>query len=337
MQRSALFLCLFVACALAAPVQAGELSLRFLNVGQGDAVLIQNDGHSVLIDTGSSDAVTGLLRGAGVQSLDLLVITHNHANHLGGADAVLAEFSVKAFLDNGLPSKSKLQETVLSLLDARAVRALPSRAQTIPLGDARLVILPPDEAVARASGDNQNNASLGVLVERGSFRALLPGDAETEELNAWLDASLIPDVDVLKASHHGSRNGVTPRLIHVARPEMVVISCGLNNDYGHPHLAAMRYYQLRSRVLRTDELGAITIRVQSDGRYGFEAGRQPPSAQAASSSPPPALPLSAPHPSGAPATACCQICRRSKACGDGCIAALRVCRKPPGCACEITD
>jgi beta-lactamase superfamily II metal-dependent hydrolase len=135
------------------------------------------------------------------------------------------------------------------------------------MGNARITVFPTplDE---RAS---ENNSSLGVLIERGSFRALLTGDSEVEELNGWLAAGVIPDVDVLKAAHHGARNGVTPGWLHRTRPEVVVISVGAANRYGHPEPWAMRYYQAGGRkVYRTDLDGTVTISVDAAGQYRID-------------------------------------------------------------------
>ncbi len=126
-----------------------------------------------------------------------------------------------------------------------------------------LTILPPP-AWAEVE---ENNASVGVLVEHGEFRALLTGDSEQDELNHFLELG-VPDVTVLKAAHHGSRNGVTPRWVDVTRPEVVVISVGRDNAYGHPHPWALRYYEaVASEIYRTDRDGQVTVRGYRDGRY----------------------------------------------------------------------
>ena len=107
-----------------------------------------------------------------------------------------------------------------------------------------------------------------MLVERGGFRALLTGDSEVEELDAWLESGVIPRVNVLKAAHHGARNGVTPGWIARTNPEVVVISVGASNSYGHPDPWAMRYYRSHQRtVMRTDEDGTVIVTVDRDGHY----------------------------------------------------------------------
>ncbi len=118
---------------------------------------------------------------------------------------------------------------------------------------------------------------MGIVVERAGFRALLTGDSEVGEINAWLKADVIPTVDVLKAAHHGSRNGVTPLWLQTTKPKVVVISVGAGNDYGHPEPMALRYYEAGGRaVYRTDHHGDVVIRVLPDGAYKVETEKKTP-------------------------------------------------------------
>lgn len=265
-----------MAGAAAHPRQEGAnsptaLEIRALDVGQGDAFLLRSDGRVALVDAGPSDAIARRLRALGVDTVDLLVASHNHADHIGGADAVLDSFPVRFYLDNGHPAGTRIQQRVLDRVERKGVTYLRPERRTISLGSARIRVIP---APAGATGDEQNNRSLAVLVEQGGFRALLTGDSETEELNALLARDSIPDVDLLKAAHHGSRNGLTPAWLARTRPEVVIVSAGRGNPYGHPHASAMRYYCASNRaVWRTDRHGEITVAVDSAGRYQV-AGRR---------------------------------------------------------------
>lgn len=255
----------------AAPA-AEPLEMRFLDVGQGDAVLLREAGRTVLVDAGPSDRVVARLRALGVESIDLLVASHNHADHIGGMDAVLDSFPVRAYLDNGYPATTRIQARVLERVEAEGATYLAPTPRTISLGEARIRVIPAPEGVA---GDEQNDRSLALLVERGRFRALLTGDSEVELLNALLAASPPPDVDVLKAPHHGSRNGLTPAWLARTRPEVVVISAGAGNPYGHPHATALRYYCAGGRtVYRTDLQGEVVVEARADGSYAVRAERQ---------------------------------------------------------------
>lgn len=268
-------LVLWALCALPARLPAQTLELRFLDVGQGDAVLIRNAGREVLIDTGPTDDVAAHLKRLGVDTLDLLVASHNHSDHIGGADAVLDRIPVKNYLDNGHPATTQIQRRVLDRIRRKKVTYLRATSRTIAIGDARLRIIPAP-AIAGLDDGEQNNRSVVVLLERGRFRALLSGDSEVEEQDALLKADQVPDVDVLKAAHHGSRNGVSAAWLARTRPEVVVISVGAGNSYGHPHAEALRLYRSAgSRVLRTDQQGDVVIRVGPDGRYVVRTERAP--------------------------------------------------------------
>jgi competence protein ComEC len=257
---------------VAAPQAEPALEIRFLNVGQGDAILLRSADRVALIDAGPSDAVVRRLRTLGVDSIDLFVASHNHSDHIGGADAVLDSLPVGFYLDNHLPANTRIQERVLQRVEEKGIAYLAPTARRIALGTARIVVIPPPQRVA---GDDQNNHSVGILVQQAGFRALLTGDSEVEELNALLARDSIPDVDVLKAAHHGSRNGVTPAWLARTRPEVVVISAGAGNSYGHPHAAAMRSYCASDRrVLRTDLHGEVTVTVRADGSYTVAGQRE---------------------------------------------------------------
>lgn len=266
-------LVLLTACAgpqvapTARAARAQSLELRFLDVGQADAILIRHAGKTALVDAGSSDDIAERLGALGVDTIDLLVASHNHTDHIGGADAVLRRFPVRRYLDNGIPATTAAYEGIVGLLGETGVVYLKPLARSFIIGDATIRIIPPAPGIG---GDDQNNHSLAVLLGRGSFRALMTGDSEVELINALLASEDLPDVDVLKAAHHGSRNGVSPAWLARLRPEVVVISVGAGNSYGHPDPWALRYYESGGRiVLRTDRDGDVVITVAADGAYSI--------------------------------------------------------------------
>lgn len=302
-----------------------DLELRFLDVGQGDAVLLRHARTAVLIDTGVKDDIMAKLKGLGVTKLDLMVVTHNHWDHLGGADAILTQMRVNRYMGNGRTALKQNHKEVIQLLTERKVRQVTPSEGTMMLGDAALDFLPPPPGM---NPDDENDHSIGVILRRGAFEALLTGDSGADEFNGWLDKGLIPDVDVLKAAHHGARNGVTPRWLNVSKPEVVVVSVGAGNDYGHPHDWALRYYGSHNRkVYRTDHHGDVVVLVNEQGRYRVETDKHPPLQSHPIKMRSSLEPLDAPD-------VCCRTCKKGKACGDGCIRADRTCNKPPGCACN---
>ena len=255
------------ATLLAQPgTQSDDLQIRFLDVGQADAILITLGHQAVLVDASRGDDITQVLADYGIDSLVAAIASHNHDDHIGGMDAVIADVPIGRYLANGRPPDNTNARNVEGWLRERRIPRPAAPWEPIRLGDARITVFP--SALENAS---ENNSSLAVLVERGTFRALLTGDSEAEELSAWLEAGVIPDVDVLKAAHHGARNGVTPGWLDRSKPEVVVISVGADNSYGHPDPWAMRYYQLHDRkVYRTDRDGTVTVTVDRRGGYRIE-------------------------------------------------------------------
>ena len=241
------------------------LEIRFLDVAQADAILIQLGREAVLVDAGRGDDIIEVLAEQGLDSLVAAIASHNHDDHIGGMDAVVADYPIGSYFSNGRPPANDNARSVVSWLNTKRIHRPAPPWAPIFLGDVRITVFPSPLDPATAS---ENNNSLGVLVERGGFRALLTGDSETDELNAWMDGGLISDVNVLKAAHHGARNGMTPGWLDRTKPEVVVISVGAANPYGHPDPWALRYYQLRIRaVYRTDRDGTVIVTVDRAGGY----------------------------------------------------------------------
>jgi beta-lactamase superfamily II metal-dependent hydrolase len=260
-----------LALTLLAPRLAAQDSARveliFLNVGQGDAVLVRGpESKVVLIDAGPRGGrVADQLAELGVDTIHLAVASHPHADHIGGMADVLRRFPVKAYLDSETPHTSQTYLRLMALVEQTRARDssyyLRPTARTIHLGPVQVRVLPPPDA-----GRSINNRSVGLLLQFGEFRALFPGDAELAEL-AWFATLDLPQVTVLKASHHGSWNGVSEAWLDAIRPRVVVISVGAGNGYGHPHPEAVRYYERSATVYRTSIHGRITVRGARDGTY----------------------------------------------------------------------
>jgi len=266
--------------APAAAQRPGILELRFLDVGQGDAVLIRNAGKIVLVDAGETDAIAARLRQLGVDTIGLAVASHNDNDHIGGMDAVLRALPVRYYLDNGFPKTTRIQRTVLELVRDRGVTYLQSGPRMVEVGDTRIRVFPSPVAGRSVA---QNDHSVVLIVERGAFRALLTGDSEKRELAALLRQNEVPDVDVFKAPHHGSRTGILEAFLARARPEVIVISVGLGNAFGHPHAEALAAYQTPGRtVLRTDQGGDVVVSVDAAGCYEVRADRSGPAVLARS-------------------------------------------------------
>lgn len=245
---------------------AGVVSVEFLDVGQGDAILIRSpEGKTALIDAGPSNRVVDLLRERGVRSLDLVAVSHHHQDHYGGMAAVIRAFRPRAFLDADSLHVTANYVALLKVVKAEkmmAIRAGPE-PRKIDLGSVRLTTLP----LGPLDDKNENNNSIGLLVEYGGFSALLTGDSEGPERRWWSRhaARLCANVDVLKLAHHGSHNGTDARWLALTSPRLAVASLGASNLFGHPARSTLALVgKAKIPLLRTDQDGSI--RVQSDGR-----------------------------------------------------------------------
>ena len=256
---------LVVATALASTgCGRDSVDITFVDVGQGDATLIETpDGRIALVDAGESD-LGNRLHERGVERIDLLVASHPHDDHIGGLDEIVERFPVGAYLDNGMTYDTQAYRRLLAAIDARSsITYLSAEPRTLRLGDVAVEVLATHPAPQHA-----NDGSVALLVRYGEFSVLLTGDAEIEALDYLVESGAVPYVTVLKASHHGSDNGFTEDFLTAARPEVVVISVGAGNAYGHPgELALAAYYAAASDVYRTDLDGSVTVRGFRNGRY----------------------------------------------------------------------
>jgi competence protein ComEC len=239
------------------------LRVTFLDVGQGDATLVQDPHAAILVDTGPPDGgVVARLHRAAVRQLDVLVVTHAQADHDGGAAAVLRELPVGLAIDGRDGVRTPGGDRFAREARRRGVRlVVPDTGHVLRTGGLELRILHPrrEPAAAHAGGD-PNERAVVSLVRHGSVEVLLTADAESEVLSTLE----LPPVDVMKVSHHGSADPGLPGLLARVRPAVAVISVGERNTFGHPAPQAVRALDsVVPRVYRTDRDG--TVRIDADG------------------------------------------------------------------------
>lgn len=240
--------------------------VHFIDVGQGDAALIQVDGTNSLIDTGTSahyDDLSSYLDEQGVEQIDNMIITHPDADHMGSAYKVIQEYSIENFYTSDAVNKSQAYKKMIKALkDKQLEKQVPEAGDSIDFGTgSKGILLGP----IGESRDN-NESSLVIRLDYGDNSFLFTGDTTARMENQMNEAYDI-DVDVLKASHHGSDTANGIMFIRDASPIYSVISVGADNHYGHPDKNVLRRLETYTskEVLRTDEMGSIII--TSDGEH----------------------------------------------------------------------
>ncbi len=260
--------CALLAGRAGAPPPPERLTVSFLDVGQGDATLVQHpDGGAVLVDGGRAEArVARLVRQAGVRRLSLVLATHASADHHGGLAEVVRRFPVEVLLDGGDGTADPTFRAVVADARARGVRVLRASAgQVLRAGGLAVRVLSPPPRPAGPAPEDPNPRAVIALVSSGGFDLLLSADAESPSL-ASLD---LPDVEAMKVPHHGSADPGLPAVLARVRPEVAVIEVG-KNSYGHPDPATLEALERAvPHVRRTDRDGTVRLAV-SGGRMLFE-------------------------------------------------------------------
>ena len=246
------------------------VTIKMLNIGQGDSVLIKTAQQVILIDTGDvdmRDKLGELLKKENVHQIDKLIITHPHADHLGGAYAVLKDFDVKQVYDNGQTTTNATYRTYMKLITNKKIpykQLLDCENLDFGSGVSFKVFSPTADEI-KAGGDLNSNSIVGKLVYN-KFSMLFTGDCEADRERMILAkyGSELKST-ILKSPHHGSKTSSNRDYLKAIAPEAVLISCGINNDYKHPHDVTMnKYNDLKMKIYRTDKDGTITIETDGD-------------------------------------------------------------------------
>jgi len=252
--------------AVAGSRAAEPARIEFLDVGQGDSVLIRSpEGKTALIDAGTSNRVVQTLKDRDVTAIDLVVVSHHHSDHYGGMAAVVRAFHPRYFLAADSGHNTSSYQKLLELVRDEKIQPiypLKNKPRRIELGSVVLTVFPqPPE-----DRDEENNNSIGIRATFGAVSVLMTGDSEETERQWWMahNPDLLRDASILKLAHHGSRNGTDAKWLGLVQPELTVASLGEGNDYGHPHSETVSLLS-RSHIpfKRTDRDG--TIAIECDG------------------------------------------------------------------------
>ncbi len=248
----------------ASSTNQNSFQIDFIDVGQGDAALIQCDGHYMLVDGGDSkqsSRIYTILKNRSINHIDVMVATHPDADHIGGLSGALNYSSVGVALSPVLEHDTKTFQNFVKYLNKQGVAiTVPKAGDVFDIGSATVTVLGP-----RNLSSESNNNSVVLRIVYGNTSFLLTGDAETEEENSILSSGQTIQSTVLKVAHHGSNSSSGYRFIREVSPQYAVISVGSDNQYGHPTENVLsRLRDADVKTYRTDMQGDITC--ISDGK-----------------------------------------------------------------------
>ncbi len=252
-----------------------ELKVHFIDVGQGDSILIDNGETEILIDGGDKSSgiekyLTSYVDGA----LEVMVATHPHADHIGGLIDVLADFEAQEIWHNGDTATSKTYSDFMSSVKAENAQVFQAvRGNTIEVDGLVLKVLHPVNL-----NDTTNNNSIVLYLSYGQIDFLFTGDAEKEAEASMLTKSdmPVPDVEILKVGHHGSNTASSSDFLTVTSPEVAIYMAGEGNRYGHPHTETISALcNMGAEIYGTDVHGTIVITTDGE-KYELQLEKQAP-------------------------------------------------------------
>lgn len=242
----------------------GKLRVSYIDVGQGDSILIQQGSRNMLIDAGTNaaeEAVVNYIQKQGISKIDYLVLTHPHEDHIGGADKVIETFSIGTVYMPKVTDTTQTFKSVVAAMNSKNLKAVtPQIGSSFKLGEASCMILGP----VNTQKNDLNTYSIVLKITFGNTKFLFTGDAQSSNEEAMINRGYDLTADVLKVGHHGSHTSTSQEFLNKVKPEYAVISVGKGNDYGHPHKQTMdRLKAAGIKVYRTDENGTVVC--TSDG------------------------------------------------------------------------
>jgi len=254
-----------------------QVSVHFIDVGQGSCTLIMSDIYSVLIDSGdleTSAKVVNYLNAQNITRLDYLIVTHPHSDHIGAMAELIDNFSVEEVImpkipEEYIPTNVVYMQFLKSIKDNNIKCLMPELPKILDLNMSSLQIFPPREKY-----ENLNNYSIVSKLTHNENTFLFMGDAEKEVEQNLLKQNINLNSKVLLAGHHGSNTSSNKDFLEKVDPQLCVISCGADNGYNHPSADTIsRLNKYTNYIFRTDLLG--TILIESDGnilKYKYEKG-----------------------------------------------------------------
>lgn len=249
--------------------------VEIIDVGQGDSILLQSSGYSMLIDTGlyeNSEAVCKTLSKYKIKELDVLLITHLDNDHTGGIASVVDLFDISNLILPELSVESEGLGSAELVINSVAKQGgeiyTASQGMNFQIGDFEITVL-----AAFDKMNEENNRSIITMAKIGGKKFLFTGDMEQKAEKALLKEGLDLSCDVLKVGHHGSNTSSTEDFLAAVNPTYAAISVGADNIYGHPHNQVLaRFDAMNTKVYRTDLMGNIRFNIKN-GRITVKTDR----------------------------------------------------------------
>jgi len=243
----------------------GQLKVHYIDVGQGDSILVHTNDVAMLIDAGErgyGPGVVNYIKDQGINKLDYLILTHPHADHIGGATYVINAFDIGKIIMPKASHTSQTFENLLTTIQNKGMKITsPNPGDEYQLGSAKFIIVAPNSS----SYNDLNDYSVVCKVVFADTSFLFTGDAESISENEIINKGFDIKADILKVGHHGSDSSTTEQFLKTVSPKYAIISCGKGNQYGHPTQAVLNRLAANNvELYRTDESG--TIVATSDGK-----------------------------------------------------------------------
>jgi competence protein ComEC len=246
-------------------LRSGVVEVHFIDVGQGDSILIEAENAAMLIDAGENNkgsVVEEYLKSQNISRLDYVIGTHPHSDHIGGLDMVINSFPVETVILPDITNTTKTFEDLLNAIEKNNLKITkPEVGASYALGQASFTILAPNSG----SYENINDYSISIKLTNGSNSFLFTGDAGIVSEEEMLAGGYDLKADVLKLPHHGSSTGSSADFLDAVNPAYAMISVGKDNEYGHPHVQTLQAVLDRNiKLYRTDVEGTVVF--TSDGK-----------------------------------------------------------------------
>ncbi|KYH28505.1 MULTISPECIES: ComEC/Rec2 family competence protein [Clostridium] len=237
-----------------------KLLVHYIDVDQGDSILVQFNNKNLLIDAGPNNKKTfSYLKRHKIKKLDYVIITHPHDDHIGGMSHIINHFNINKFYSPNITANTDSFKNMLLSLNKRGLKVTSISSEIrLDLKEKVCCFIIP----SYSNHDNLNNYSLIIKITYNNTSFLFSGDAESLREEELINKGYNLSADVLKVGHHGSKSSTSQKYLDEVNPKIAVISCGKGNDYGHPH---------KETLLKLKEKGIITFRTDIDKTIVLES------------------------------------------------------------------